>query len=55
MKERAVATNMVGFLQKLNQAIDDNSNEQIVAVYANFSEAFDKAPHLELIKKIADV
>ena len=55
VKERSVATNINGFLQKVYQALDDNSIEQIVAFYADFSEAFDKVPHFELMKKVADV
>ena len=46
---------MAGFLQKIYQALDDNSKEQIVAFYTDFSKAFDKFPHFEQIQKVADI
>ena len=46
---------MLGFLQKIYQAIDHNSNEQIVVFYADFSKAFDKVPDFVLMKKAADI
>ena len=55
VKERSVATNMAGFLQKIFQALDDNSTEQIVALYTDFSKASDKVPYFGLMKKVADI
>ena len=46
---------MVGFLQKIYQALDDNLNEQNTALYARFWEAFDEVPHFEPMKKIAEI
>ena len=47
-----VATNMVSFIQKIYQALDDNSNDQIVVFYTDSSKAFDKVPQFELMKKV---
>ena len=55
VKERSVATNMVGFLQKIYQALDDNSNEHISALCTDFSKTFHTVPHFELMKKVADI
>ena len=55
VKVRSVATNMVGFLQKIYQELDDNSNEQILAFKTDFSKAFDTDLHFELLKKVADI
>ena len=55
LKERSAATNTIGFSKKIYQALDDYSNEQIVAFYTDFSKAFDKTPHFELMKKVADI
>ena len=54
VEERSVASNMVGFLQKIYKALYDNSNEEILALYTDFSKAFDKVSHFELMK-LADI
>ena len=46
---------MVGFLQKIYQSLDDNSNEKNVAFLIDFSKVLSKVRHFELIKKIADI
>ena len=55
VNERSVANNMVGFLQKIFEALDDISNEQFVAFYTDFSKVFDKFPKFELMKNVADI
>ena len=55
VKERSVATSMVGFLQKNYQALDVNSNEQIVALFIDFSKALGMFSHFELMKKVANI
>ena len=54
LKERSVATNMVGFLHKIYQVLNDYSNEQILALYTDYLKAFHEVPHFELIKKVSE-
>lgn len=49
-KKRSVDTNMMTFAEHLSQALDDNS--QVDVVYTDFSRAFDKINHDLLIKKL---
>ena len=46
---------MLSFLKKLHEALDSNPNSEIVAFYSEFSKAFDKVPHYELIQKVAQI
>ena len=42
---------MLSFLQMIHEALDSDPNSEIVAFYTDISIAFDKVPHLELVKK----
>ena len=46
---------MLSFLKKLHEGLDSDPNSKIVAFYTDFSEAFDKVPHYELIQKVAQI
>ena len=44
---------MLSFLKSIHDALDNESSTEIVAFYSDFSNAFDKVPHFELVQKIA--
>ena len=50
---RSVLTNTLAFLQRIFESLDKYSKDEIIAFYTDFSKAFDKVPHHELLKKIA--
>ena len=50
-----MATNMLSFLSKIYRALDENTTDDVVAYYIDFTKAFDKVPHLELLKKTANI
>ena len=52
---RSVTTNMFSFLQKLYEAMDKNTSYNIVTFYSDFSKAFDKVPHKELLIEIGQI
>ena len=52
-KGRSVLTNMLSFLKEIYEALDNDSNAEIVAVYTDFAKAFDKVPHFDLLRKVA--
>ena len=52
---RSVTTNMLSFLQKIYEAIDKNTSDKIVIFYSDFSKAFDKVPHNELLIKVGQI
>ena len=47
-------TDMLLFLNKIHKALDNNSQDDVVAFYTDFSKAFDKVPHFELLQKVAN-
>ena len=50
---KGISTNMLSFLKEIYEALDNDSNAEIVAVYTDFAKAFDKVPHFDLLKKVA--
>ena len=44
---------MLSFLKEIYEALDNDSNAEIVAFYTDFAKAFDKVPHFDLLKKVA--
>ena len=50
-----MATKMLSFLSKIYRALDENPTDDVVAYYMDFSKAFDKVPHLDLLKKTANI
>ena len=44
---------MLSFLQKFYKALDEDSNSEIAAFYTDFSKAYDKEPHFDLLCKVA--
>ena len=55
VQRKSVLSNMLKFLQQIYEAIDKNSKTKIVAVYTDFAKAFDKNPHFELLRTVADI
>ena len=55
VKHRSVLSNMLSFLKKIHEALDSDPNSEFVAFYTDFSKAFDKVPHYELIQKVAQI
>ena len=47
-------TNMLLFLKRMYEALDHDPQSEITAFYIDFSKAFDKVPHYELIQKLID-
>ena len=54
VKNRSVRTNMLSFLQSIHFAMNGNTQDD-VAFCTNFSKAFNRVPHFEIIKKIAGI
>ena len=46
---------MLSFLKSIHDALDNESSTEIVAFYTDFSKAFDKVPHFELVQKAANI
>ena len=46
---------MLSFLQKVFKELDKDRSSEIVAFYTDFSNAFDKVPHFELLCKVAEI
>ena len=55
IRGRSVTTNMFSFLQKIYKAMDKNTSDNIVTFYSDFSKAFDKVPHIELLIKVGQI
>ena len=55
VKNRSVVTNMLSFLKKIYKAIDKNAENHVIAFYTDFSKAFDKVPHYELLQKTSNI
>ena len=49
-KERSCLTNLLEFLDKVTRAVDAGDN--IDVIYLDFAKAFDKVPHIRLMKKL---
>jgi len=50
MPGRSCATNLVRFMDKVSQAVDEG--ESVDILYLDFAKAFDKVPHKRLINKL---
>ena len=51
VKKRSVLSNMLSFLNNVQVALDGNPNS-VYSLYTDFSKAFDKVPHAELLIKV---
>ena len=51
VKNWSVFTNLITFLKKIHDALDNNPNSEVFAFYTDFSRAFDKVSHFELLNK----
>ena len=55
VRRRSVLTNMISFLKRIYEAVDINLHDEIMAFYSDFCKAFDRVPHFELLKKVAEM
>ena len=55
VKNRSVVTNILSFLKKIYEAIDENAENHVIAFYTYFSNSFDKVPHYELLQKMGNI
>ena len=46
---------MHSFLQKIYDAMDKNTSDNIATFYSNFSKALDRVPHKELLIKVRQI
>ena len=46
---------MLRFLKDIHEALDRNTDDYIVAFYADFSKAFDRVPHKHLLNKLCSI
>ena len=51
VKKRSVVSNMLCFLNDVQVALEGNPNS-VYSLYTDFSKAFDKVPHAELLMKL---
>ena len=50
---RSCLTNLLSFLDRVSGMVDDGGC--VDAIFLDFAKAFDKVPHLRLIKKLTSV
>ena len=43
------------FFEKIYEAIDKNAENHVIAFYTDFSKAFDKVPHYEILQKMSKI
>ena len=43
------------FLKGIHAALDNDRNSEVIAFYTDISKAFDKVPHFEPLKKVANI
>ena len=55
VENRSVVTNMLSFFKEFYEAIGKNAKNHVTAFYTDFSKAFDKVPHYELLKKMSNI
>ena len=55
VRKRSVQTNMLLFLKRIYEALGHDPQSEIIAFYTDFSKAFDKVPHYELVQKLIDI
>ena len=55
VRSRSVSKKMLSFQQKIYEAVDMNTSDYIITFYSNFSKAFDKVPHKELLIKVGQI
>ena len=55
VRGRSVYSNMLRFLKDIHEALDRNTDDYIVAFYADFSKAFDRVPHQHLLNKLCSI
>ena len=55
VENRPVVTNMLSSLNEIYEAIGKNAENHVIALYTDFSKAFDKVPHYELLKKMSNI
>ena len=55
VKNLSVVTNLLCFLKEIYEANDKNAENHVIAVYTDFSKAFDKIPHHELLQKTSNI
>ena len=55
VRRTSVPTNMLSFLQKIYEALDRTSNDDITVFYSDFSKASDKVPHNKFIQKMSQM
>ena len=55
VENSSVVTNMLSFLKEIYEAIDKNAKNNGIAFYTDFSKAFDKVPHYDLLQKTSNI
>ena len=55
ISRRSVQTNMLLFIKRVCEAVDHDPHSEIIGFYFDFSKAFDKVTHYELLQKLIDM